>query len=564
MDTRAGIISISKSDSDELLVEKLNRNFSYVATLRKGGTVVVSPGGGGTTDYEDLNNKPSVNNVTLSGNKTLSQLGAADVATSGSYNDLTDTPTIPTVPSASTASPLMDGTASAGVSVAWSRGDHVHPSDTAKVDKVAGKGLSSNDYTDTEQDKVAVTAYALGETQAVLGYDDYVADHCSYVSQASSPYVAGTTYYTRGGLVNLLDRTTDTTGYFINAQGVISSDAPSEYSALIPVTPGETYTVSGVCSSSSGGNKRFHGYNSSGVWVRQLAYVTGVNNQPWSSTFTIPAGVTQVRLSFRTADGDVTFVNGSDPQYTYEIVAEPDPADIADYYVLDILTSMKDALDGKQATLVSGTNIKTVNNESLLGSGNITISGGTATNGLPSGGTAEQVLSKRSSADYDAEWLNVGTAWHRGWSANISDEGACYCDENGDAIIGGALPVEYGGTGASTAATARTNLNAVANAVTTSNPGVTFTAKSGFTITPMTYAVFGKLVVIQFSVKKTSAWTAWSTTNPCSVTGMKGGVVCNNTGYGALNTVSGNIWLTPSSAYAANQAVEFVLIGLLA
>lgn len=33
-----------------------------------------------------------------------------------------------------------------------------------------------------------------------------------------------------------------------------------------------------------------------------------------------------------------------------------------------------DNLDGKQATLVSGTNIKTINNESLLGSGNITIS----------------------------------------------------------------------------------------------------------------------------------------------------------------------------------------------
>ena len=33
-------------------------------------------------------------------------------------------------------------------------------------------------------------------------------------------------------------------------------------------------------------------------------------------------------------------------------------------------------LNGKQATLVSGTNIKTINNNSLLGSGNITIQGG--------------------------------------------------------------------------------------------------------------------------------------------------------------------------------------------
>lgn len=37
---------------------------------------------------------------------------------------------------------------------------------------------------------------------------------------------------------------------------------------------------------------------------------------------------------------------------------------------------VKDSLDGKQATLVSGTNIKTINNNSILGSGNITIQGG--------------------------------------------------------------------------------------------------------------------------------------------------------------------------------------------
>lgn len=37
---------------------------------------------------------------------------------------------------------------------------------------------------------------------------------------------------------------------------------------------------------------------------------------------------------------------------------------------------VKDTLDTKQATLVSGTTIKTINNESILGSGNITIQGG--------------------------------------------------------------------------------------------------------------------------------------------------------------------------------------------
>lgn len=39
-------------------------------------------------------------------------------------------------------------------------------------------------------------------------------------------------------------------------------------------------------------------------------------------------------------------------------------------------SAITNAIDAKQDTLVSGTNIKTINNESILGSGNITISGG--------------------------------------------------------------------------------------------------------------------------------------------------------------------------------------------
>lgn len=42
-------------------------------------------------DYDDLTDKPSINNVTLSGNKTTSDLGLF----SGNYNDLTNKPTIP-------------------------------------------------------------------------------------------------------------------------------------------------------------------------------------------------------------------------------------------------------------------------------------------------------------------------------------------------------------------------------------------------------------------------------------------------------------------------------------
>lgn len=48
-------------------------------------------GMGETTDYNDLSNKPSINNVELSGNKSTSDLNI-------SYNDLTNKPTIRNVP----------------------------------------------------------------------------------------------------------------------------------------------------------------------------------------------------------------------------------------------------------------------------------------------------------------------------------------------------------------------------------------------------------------------------------------------------------------------------------
>lgn len=55
---------------------------------------------------------------------------------------------------ASTTTPKMDGTAAVGSESAFARGDHVHPSDTTKVDKVAGKGLSKNDFTDVLLEKL--------------------------------------------------------------------------------------------------------------------------------------------------------------------------------------------------------------------------------------------------------------------------------------------------------------------------------------------------------------------------------------------------------------------------
>ena len=64
---------------------------------------------------------------------------------------------------------------------------------------------------------------------------------------------------------------------------------------------------------------------------------------------------------------------------TFYIITDATSGDLSNYYTKSETsgaTEISTALASKQDTLVSGTNIKTINNESILGSGNITIEGG--------------------------------------------------------------------------------------------------------------------------------------------------------------------------------------------
>lgn len=89
--------------------------------------------GGGTTNYNLLDNKPCIAGVVLVGDKTYAEMGIAQ---------------------RSATTPLMDGDASAGTENLYAAGDHVHPHDSTKVDAEEGKVLSSNDFTDALKDKL--------------------------------------------------------------------------------------------------------------------------------------------------------------------------------------------------------------------------------------------------------------------------------------------------------------------------------------------------------------------------------------------------------------------------
>lgn len=59
---------------------------------------------------------------------------------------------------ASSTLPRMDGVATIGTEMRFSRGDHSHPSDSTKVDKIAGKGLSTEDFTTLEKQKLSTVS----------------------------------------------------------------------------------------------------------------------------------------------------------------------------------------------------------------------------------------------------------------------------------------------------------------------------------------------------------------------------------------------------------------------
>jgi len=82
------------------------------------------------------------------------------------------------VPSGSNVAPSMDGTASAGVSNNFSRGDHVHPSDTTKADKNKVGQITING---TANDIVSYERTTINGIRGIkYGYGNYPTDLDSY------------------------------------------------------------------------------------------------------------------------------------------------------------------------------------------------------------------------------------------------------------------------------------------------------------------------------------------------------------------------------------------------
>lgn len=249
------------------------KNTGTITSIKMNGATKGSSGvvdlGVVLTEHQDISNKQDVisdlatiRSGAEKGASAVQPSSLATVATSGSYNDLSNKPMIPSIDGLATVSQLEN-----------------------KVDKISGKGLSTNDYTTTEKNKLSGIA----------------------------------------------------SGAEVNVQ--------SDWS--VTDTSSDAY----------------------------------IKNKP-----TIPSAVTESTVSewgFTKNTGTYSKPSGGIPKsdLTSDVQASLGKADTA-------LQSHQD-ISGKQDKLVSGTNIKTINNTSILGSGNISITGNSGTiTGVSANGTS--------------------------------------------------------------------------------------------------------------------------------------------------------------------------------
>ena len=163
----------------------------------------------------------------------------------------------------------------------------------------------------------------------------------------------------------------------------------------------ENTVVSGVASQYYRGDKSWQTLNKTAVGLTNVDNTTDLNKPISTATQTALNGKENVVTAGTTAQyyrGDKTF------QTLNKAAVGLSNVDNTSDTSKPVSTATQTALDAKQATLVSGTNIKTINGESILGAGNITVSGG----GSGSGDTfGVHILTKPQAGNFYSNEIGI-------------------------------------------------------------------------------------------------------------------------------------------------------------
>ena len=222
-----------------------------------------------------------------------------------------------------------------------------------KVNKVTGKGLSTNDFTDTfkqaiELKKVQDISTDSVTKKLVVNYTDSTVANLNINDIITDVHVSGAT----------LDATT-------NVLTLTSTDGGAD----VIVDLSDFVNSGELTSALSGKADKIHSHSTSDITGLDVTLSSKVTKNE------AIIGATKTKITY---DSNGLVINGAD-------LDEADLPNISQAKVTNLVSD----LSNKQSKLVSGTNIKTINGQSVLGNGDIVISGGgyfTGTAGITVGG----------------------------------------------------------------------------------------------------------------------------------------------------------------------------------
>lgn len=336
--------------------------------LTVGNDGVVTPQNPTTvTDYTQLLNKPEINGNVLTGNKTASQLGFATVSTTGSYTDLTDKPTIPA------AQQQVNWNATSGITSILNKPTLATVATSGSYSDLSNKPTINDLTTSAQQAALNSGATSTNIAQITTNQTDISTINGKIPSAASTSNQLADKAFVNSSISNMAANyvTSDAQGDNFATKAALLA-GPYYYKGQSYTLTNNDYALVEADETHSNATTRYM-YDGA-----QWAFQYIVNNAPF----------TQAQLDAINS----TITSNLVSSYSNH-VADTD---------IHVTAAQKTAWTDKQDALVSGTNIKTINNTTLLGSGDISIPA------LPSqSGNTGKFLTTDGT---DASWATIPSA----------------------------------------------------------------------------------------------------------------------------------------------------------
>lgn len=312
--------------------------------------------------------------------------------------------------------PLMDGTADAGTSAKYSRGDHRHPSDTNKQDVIADL---STIRSGAAAGATAVQPAALSGYQPLIDNDNKL-DYSLLDNTPTIPAAqVNSDWNANSGVAQILNKPTipaaqvqsdwneedNTKADYIKNKPTIpaaqvqsdwneANNTKADYIKNKPTIPSVVDSLSSASTTSALSANQGKVLNESKQATIDATHKLGadlVDDTATTHKFVTSADITKWNKAAIVADAD-----GQASEAGFDAYAD------TVWNKQQTLSSAQKvqarANIEAQEILVSGSNIKTINNESILGTGNITIQGGSGEanviESISINGTAQTVTSK--------------------------------------------------------------------------------------------------------------------------------------------------------------------------